>query len=412
MAILVQIPNFDILPYTKISLSASISAGGTLLTLTGVSGIKTGDIAILGVLNSITAELVKVKTVTAPYTVELEAGVRYAHAARTERLMLTFFDQIRIYRGTTPDSSTHTLIDTEDILFATNTTTYIDTVGTPANYYSYSYYRLITAAVVGPPAIPAVELVGDRQNLPAFGIPLDVTPQYVRENFLYGLDLTDDTGNPLPDTLYWHGIKAAYHWLEQLLNIDILPRVWNDELDFSQGDNRDWFYMKTRHYPVQSVTSIVGQYYGSEINFPIEWLRLQKRLGIIHMVPTMGTFAQFMYPQGGHILPILNGISYIPGFWKVAYLSGFADNELPFNLRDMIGKRACYMPLNILGDLVGGIAIASKSIGLDGMSQSINTTSSAENAGYSARLRQYEREFKFDIPMLKAYWGRQEISIV
>jgi hypothetical protein len=59
-----------------------------------------------------------------------------------------------------------------------------------------------------------------------------------------------------------------------------------------------------------------------------------------------------------------------------------------------------------MGDLVGGIAIASKSIGIDGLSQSINTTNSPENAGYSARLRMYEKEIKQDILRLRAKYMR------
>ncbi len=54
--------------------------------------------------------------------------------------------------------------------------------------------------------------------------------------------------------------------------------------------------------------------------------------------------------------------------------------------------------LNPAGDLIAGAGIASKSIGIDALHQSINTTSSATNAGYGARIIQYQKDLK---PLLK-----------
>lgn len=36
-----------------------------------------------------------------------------------------------------------------------------------------------------------------------------VTPTWLKNNFLYGIDLTDDDGNAYPDSLYDHAIDAA-----------------------------------------------------------------------------------------------------------------------------------------------------------------------------------------------------------
>jgi hypothetical protein len=61
-------------------------------------------------------------------------------------------------------------------------------------------------------------------------------------------------------------------------------------------------------------------------------------------------------------------------------------------IRDIIGMKAAMGPLNIAGDLIAGAGIASKSISLDGLSQSISTTSSATNAGYGSRIIQYTKQ--------------------
>ena len=62
------------------------------------------------------------------------------------------------------------------------------------------------------------------------------------------------------------------------------------------------------------------------------------------------------------------------------------------NIVEIVAKKAALGPLNLAGDLIAGAGIATKSISLDGISQSIGTTSSATNAGYGARIIQYQKQ--------------------
>ena len=71
----------------------------------------------------------------------------------------------------------------------------------------------------------------------------------------------------------------------------------------------------------------------------------------------------------------MGNAGYFPNLWAINYTAGFPCGEVPYDVIAVVSKMACFYPLNIAGDLVGGIAIASKSIGIDGLSQSINTTS-------------------------------------
>ena len=61
-------------------------------------------------------------------------------------------------------------------------------------------------------------------------------------------------------------------------------------------------------------------------------------------------------------------------------------------------------PLNIAGDLLGGAGVASQSLSIDGLSQSIATTSSATNAGYGARIINYERQIKDNVKSLRDFY--------
>ena len=59
---------------------------------------------------------------------------------------------------------------------------------------------------------------------------------------------------------------------------------------------------------------------------------------------------------------------------------------------------------NIGGDLILGAGIASMSLGIDGLSQSVATTSSAENSGFSSRIIMYNKEIKSTLEKLKGIY--------
>ena len=74
--------------------------------------------------------------------------------------------------------------------------------------------------------------------------------------------------------------------------------------------------------------------------------------------------------------------------------------------------RASLGVLDIAGDLVAGAGIASISIGVPGLNQSIGTTSSATNSGYGARIKSYSERMKEALPLLKRYYGKGSRLVV
>ena len=63
---------------------------------------------------------------------------------------------------------------------------------------------------------------------------------------------------------------------------------------------------------------------------------------------------------------------------------------------------AAMLPLDIAGDLIAGAGIAKQSISVDGLSQQIETTSSATNAGYGARIVSFQKQLKTLMESLKS----------
>jgi hypothetical protein len=65
----------------------------------------------------------------------------------------------------------------------------------------------------------------------------------------------------------------------------------------------------------------------------------------------------------------------------------------PSAILNACGLLASMLPFDTAGDLIIGAGISSLSISMDGISQSIQTTSGVENSGYGARLNQYKERF-------------------
>ena len=77
-------------------------------------------------------------------------------------------------------------------------------------------------------------------------------------------------------------------------------------------------------------------------------------------------------------------------------------DKMPADLINLVGKLASFGPLNIAGDMIFSLpGIASMHLEIDGLRQSINSTASAENAGYGARLKQYQKEIEETVGRIK-----------
>jgi hypothetical protein len=235
-----------------------------------------------------------------------------------------------------------------------------------------------------------------------------LTVPELKQRYFFGVNLFDDQGHILSDQTFQHYILQAIRWFEHEIDIPILPTVFEDEAhDYYRSDYQAFNFIKLDNYPVISVEEFRVQYPSGQnvIIFPPEWLRLDPTEGHVQIVPTAGTLAEILVGQGGSFLPaVYNGMHYLPQLFHLDYTAGFEDGKVPRNIIDLIGMFASLGPFNIFGDLLGGAGIASFSQSLDGLSQAISTTSSATNAGYGARVIQYLKQVKEQIPLLRRYY--------
>lgn len=240
----------------------------------------------------------------------------------------------------------------------------------------------------------------------------------LKELYLFGVNLTDDAGTPYPDRLFKHYIKAAVATLEAELGRDIVAReIVGETHDHYAMDYARWGNFRLHHYPVIEVKRVAFQYPNASVasEISLDWVVLHEdgRHGIIELVPGQGNIADVLYVPGA-LMPLWSGnTGRVPGIWRFNYRAGYEPGEIPSDLKHAIGMMAAIGPFNIAGDLIAGAGIASKSISIPGLSQSVGTTSSATNSGYGARIGEYQKELKELLPALRARYGtslRMEVA--
>lgn len=241
-----------------------------------------------------------------------------------------------------------------------------------------------------------------------------LTPPQLKARYLFGLDLTDDAGIELSDSVFSFYILAAIEWVERELDVRVLPTTFpNEKHDYYISDWREFSWISLDNIPVISIEDFQIQYPSGQtlVRYPLEWVRLNKEHGQIQVVPTSGTLAQVLIGQGGTwIPPVYAGLPNLPHLFEFSYTAGF--ERVPADVLDLIGKVASIPVLHILGDLIAGAGIANLSLSIDGLSQAIGTTSSATNSGYGARTGNYQKDIKQQLPTLRRYFQgiRMQVS--
>lgn len=244
---------------------------------------------------------------------------------------------------------------------------------------------------------------------------LAMTVSQLRDIYMWGVRVQNQAGEELPDNIYEFYIKSAQKELEDILNIKLAPQVIEETRDYNYCDYATYGFLRCS-YPVARPFWLKGLFGTAEqIEYPKDWLSTKRSNEIpemfyknLYLIPNQGG-----YTQSNAAGVAFNGIfganliwrsrTYIPNYWRVRYLTGFT--EIPADLLNVIGKAAAINVFHIAGDLILGAGIASFSLGVDGLSQSISSTSSATNAGYGARIIGYQDDIKKLLPVLQAKYG-------
>lgn len=283
---------------------------------------------------------------------------------------------------------------------------WIDRSGEPAYFYRTRYLDTRRLA-----AGESFDDATSEPSDPIEGVGLAtqciLTVPQLKQRYFFGIDITDDRGIPLDDRTFQFYILAAIETFEHELDIRLLETSFIDRQDYDINDYQHYNYLQLDNYPVISIEEFNVQYPTGQtvVQYPNEWIRLNKEHGQIRIVPTAGTLSEILIGQGGSYLPaIYNGLQNLPDLFEIRYTAGFENCNVPANIVDIIGMLASMGPFNIFGDLITGAGIGNLSLSLDGLSQSITTTQSAMYGGYGSRIIAYGKQIKESLKMLRNYY--------
>ena len=240
-------------------------------------------------------------------------------------------------------------------------------------------------------------------------------------NYLYGINITANDGTSFADENLDFYIEAAQREIENYFNLRFQKQLIETEtLAFNRKDYFQIFPILSTNFPVNKPMSLIGMLNKMEQTvYPQQWLTNQ-----------LTNYVQFMrrisvVPNGASTAKanadiILTGITAqlgiqrfdnIPDYWNIQYITGFDIENLPMDLINIVGMTASFGPLGIAGDLILGAGIASQSLSVDGLSQSIGSTASATNSGYGARIILYQNQIKESVKRLKLVYDEPKFVV-
>lgn len=220
----------------------------------------------------------------------------------------------------------------------------------------------------------------------------------LKATYLFGVIVRNrETNENFSDDAYQQFIDNAVSMLEHYLDISISPiKNFEEFKDYRINDYAEWGYFQLNNYPVKCIRKMELVYFRDSDGLPIavqtipnNWLRLQAHDGLVRMIPNAKFPASLQISQTGAFFPELLRSQLVPHAWKITYDYGFDTGCVPTLLNQAIGTIAAIQALTVGGHLIIGAGIAGTSISLDGLSQSIQTTQSAENSGYSSVIKDY-----------------------
>lgn len=181
-----------------------------------------------------------------------------------------------------------------------------------------------------------------------------VSVESVKNNYLFGINLADSNGNPLPEELFVHYLNAAVDYVQNLLDIIITPTDFTERHDYIRNDYRNWGFIQLAHNPVREVKRVTLMYGDQRaVEIPLDWVQLNKLTGQITLFPSAGSANSLIIGQTGLLFGFQSQWDWAPMLWEVEYTAGIDENDpaIPFTLlKETIFKRASMGILNVWGE--------------------------------------------------------------
>lgn len=247
------------------------------------------------------------------------------------------------------------------------------------------------------------------------------TPSEIRNMWCFGLPLTKEDGEPMPDEYILKFLYSAIAETEKNLGVYLKPtkivsrpherglvqgvdyEVEEPAYDYSAYMYRQYGFLQLRRRPIISVDGlklvlpngqiIMDFFHNENVR---QWVKEYKKGGQIHLVPYAGDptlFALLGGSQSGYPFATGRINSNLPQMFYVDYTAGFDWYQIPNDVRNIVAKLCAIDVLGVAGDAVM-VGISSISTSIDGISESTSLTASATSATYGAHIKQLQDEVK------------------
>lgn len=153
-----------------------------------------------------------------------------------------------------------------------------------------------------------------------------VTPQWVKDTFLRGLDnyLQDEDGIPFPESMYEQSTSQAIASVQAELDLCLdVTTITQERQDWNSEDINACIPLYVFQRPLHSVQALRWKYGQLRIfTVPATWLNILNPIfGRLHVIPTAlspsVTLTTNVFPY------FFNNSNYMPGWWDIDYTAGF-----------------------------------------------------------------------------------------
>ncbi len=255
-----------------------------------------------------------------------------------------------------------------------------------------------------------------------------VTPDDLRYTYLWGTDFKATNGDSYTDEQIQYFINASIADIERRLDITIKKKkvrynavqrkltkgtdydVDEAVYDFKYSRIARYGLIKTRLKPISKLhkLELLSRFEGCRDLTPTTIV--DKTKGLLKLMtrplkPTE-TSSGIQTAIGMYGNQTINGQL----FYAIDYDAGYeTSDDVPDDLREVIGKNAAVNLLNIIGDgLMSGFS--SSSLSMDGLSESFSSTQSATSAYFGARIKEYKDDIENYITQNKNKFGHMAIG--
>jgi len=254
-----------------------------------------------------------------------------------------------------------------------------------------------------------------------------LSTNFVRENILPGLPLVDSTGQPLSDRALDFRVQSTIAWFERRFGVRLKPTTIKLGREVLPGElpehdetlpalpyraagvhGQTYHIMRLPIGPIRQIHAVglwlPGMPSGSRL--PTDWVYDWPRPATVQIYPGRTLTIPNVYGPG--FLTMVNMARNVPQAWHFSYTAGYDENDLQGPWADVLLNVAKMAAMEILApgsldrNFVAGVQ--GRSVGVDGLSQSVQFMNTPDGLKYSNLWGHLKEEVQ---EWLKSFWANK-----